>query len=123
MVLKVKELYFCYILLVKASHKTSPDSKREEIGLMCPRMGEIGRGHIWRLSPCRITLSIFLICFLKVVLLVFRYIKITHENYFFIPPTRITFLLRVQATDIIAITLVRESLILGICEVCTGNNK
>lgn len=58
MVLEIKELYFCYILLVKASHKTSPDSKREEIGLMCPGTGEIGRDHIWRLSPCCITLSI-----------------------------------------------------------------
>lgn len=84
MVLEVKELYFCYILLVKASHKTSPDSKREEIGLMCPGMGEIGRGHIWRFIT--MLYHTVHICFLKVVLLVFWYIKITHENYSFIPP-------------------------------------
>lgn len=70
-VLKVKELYFCYILLVKASHKTSPDAKREEIGLMCPRTGEIGRGHIWRLSPCCIPLSIFLSVFSRLCYLYF----------------------------------------------------
>lgn len=51
---------------------------------MCPGMGEIGRGHIWRFIT--MLYHTVHICFLKVVLLVFWYIKITQENYSFIPP-------------------------------------
>ena len=65
----------------------------------------------------------FVTCFLKGVLPVFWYIRVTHEINSFIPPTRIIFLQRVQATNIITVTLGREALILGMCEVYTGNNE
>lgn len=60
MVLEVSELHFRCILFVEASHKNSPDSKRKEIGLVCLGTGGIVGGHIWRLSPCLVTLSTLL---------------------------------------------------------------
>ena len=60
MVLEVSELHFRCILLVEASHRNSPDSKRKEIGLVCSGTGGIVGGRIWRLSPCLVTPSTLL---------------------------------------------------------------